>query len=117
MDSVEVDMTATEQVEKSTLLEQVKTTIHSLVPNAEIILYGSRARGTARTDSDWDFLILLPTSRDKTLEDQIQDCLYDVELETGTVLSSIIRSKKEWFSSRYAVLPLRQQIERDGVPL
>jgi len=110
-------MTATEQVEKSILLEQVKTAVHSLVPNAEIILYGSRARGTARTDSDWDFLILLPASRDKTLENQIKDRLYDVELETDTVLSSIIRSKQEWLSSRYAILPLRQQIEQDGVPL
>jgi predicted nucleotidyltransferase len=95
----------------------VKTAVLTLAPNAEIILYGSRARGTARTDSDWDFLILLPASRDRTLEAQIQDRLYDVELETETVLSSIIRSKQEWHSSRYAALPLRLQIEQDGVRL
>lgn len=110
-------MTATEQVEKSKLLEQVKTAVHTLAPNAEIILYGSRARGTARTDSDWDFLILLPSPLDKVLETQIKDRLYDVELETNSVLSSIIRSKQEWLSARYAVLPLRQQIEQHGVVL
>jgi predicted nucleotidyltransferase len=110
-------MSVTEQVDKSELLKQVKTAVLTLAPNAEIILYGSRARGTARTDSDWDFLILLPASRDRTLEAQIQDRLYDVELETETVLSSIIRSKQEWHSSRYAVLPLRLQIEQDGVRL
>ena len=74
-------MSVTEQVEKSELLKQVKTAVLTLAPNAEITLYGSRARGTARTDSDWDFLILLPASQDKTLENQIKDRLYDVELE------------------------------------
>jgi predicted nucleotidyltransferase len=110
-------MSVTEQVEKSELLKQVKTAVLTLAPDAEIILYGSRARGTAHPDSDWDFLILLPSPRDNVLETQIKDRLYDVELETDTVLSSIIRSKREWQSSRYAVLPLRQQIEQDGVPL
>lgn len=110
-------MSVTVQIEKSELLRQVKTAVHTLAPNAEIILYGSRARGTARTDSDWDFLILLPSPADNKLETQIQDRLYDVELETNSVLSSIIRSKQEWLSARYAVLPLRQQIEQDGVSL
>ncbi len=109
-------MTATMKTQKNALLEQVKTAVHTLA-NAEIILYGSRARGTARTDSDWDFLILLPSPLDKVLETQIKDRLYDVELETNSVLSSIIRSKQEWRSARYAVLPLRQQIEQHGVPL
>lgn len=104
-------------IDTNELLKRVKAAVHELDPMAEIILYGSRARGTAGIDSDWDFLILLPSARDKKLEAQIKDSLYDVELETDTVLSSVIRSKKEWRSSRYAVLPLHQQIEKDGVPL
>ncbi|MBS1250425.1 MAG: hypothetical protein MAG431_02019 [Chloroflexi bacterium] len=47
-------------IERSVLLKQVKMTVRDLSPAAEIILYGSRARGTAKADSDWDFLILLP---------------------------------------------------------
>jgi len=95
----------------------VKTAILELSPTAEIILYGSRAKGTARADSDWDFLILLTTPRDNVLETQLKDCLYDIELETDTVISSIIRSKQEWLSARYEVVPLRQQVERDGVAI
>ena len=100
---------------KSELLKRVKRDVQAIVPKAEIILYGSRAKGTANIDSDWDFLILLPSTVDKNLVLQIKDLLYDIELETDTVLSSIIRSKKEWTSSRYAVMPLRQQIESYGV--
>lgn len=111
------DHAETKPIKKRELLNRVKAAVRDLVPSAEIILYGSRARGTARADSDWDFLILLPSLGDKTLEAQIKDRLYDVELETDTVVSSLIRSKQEWMSSHYAVLPLRQQIEKEGVPV
>jgi predicted nucleotidyltransferase len=98
---------------KNKLLKRVKTAVIALAPAAEIILYGSRARATARADSDWNFLILLPAPVDKALAAQIND----VELETDTVLSGLIRSKQEWLSMQYAVLPLRQQIEEEGVPV
>jgi len=104
-------------IKKRQLLEKVKSAVHSLAPTAEIILYGSRARNAARVDSDWDFLILLPSPRDRNLEAQIKDRLYDIELETGAVLSSIIRSQQEWRSSLYSVLPLYQQIKKDGVSI
>jgi predicted nucleotidyltransferase len=104
-------------IRESVLLNRVKTAVRALVPEAEIILYGSRARGTARADSDWDFVILLPSPRDKKLEVKIKNCLYDIELETDTVLTSIIRSKQEWQSARYAVVPLRQEVESDGIAI
>lgn len=99
------------------LLHQVEAAIHALAPDAEIILYGSRARGIAHADSDWNFLVLLPSPVRKQLVRQIKDRLYDVELETDTVITSIIRSTQEWESSRYAVMPLRQQIEKHGIQL
>lgn len=101
-------------INRSELLKRVKAAVLELEPEAQVILYGSRARGTAQPDSDWDFLILLPRM-DKALEWQIKDRLYDIELETDTVLSSIIRSRQEWLSKRYEVVPLRREIERDGV--
>ena len=105
----------TQIIKKSPLLKEIKKAVQALSPSAEIILYGSRAKGTARADSDWDFLILLPSTGNKMLEAQIKDTLYDIELERDAVLSSIIRSKKEWMSARYAVMPLRQQIESYGI--
>jgi len=102
-------------VEGSELLERVKEAVLELAPEAEVILYGSRARGTARRDSDWDFLILLPGPVSKELEMEIKDRLYDIELETDTVLTSIIRSKEVWLSKQYEVVPLRREVEKDGI--
>jgi uncharacterized protein len=99
------------------LLNRVKSVVRDVSPDAEIILFGSRARESAVTHSDWDFLILLNKPIDKQLEQTIKDRLYDLELETDTVLSSIIRTKQEWLSPQYAVLPFKKEVERDGIPL
>jgi predicted nucleotidyltransferase len=100
-----------------TLLKQVEQQIHSIVPDAEVILYGSRARGDAALASDWDFLILVeqPLGRDLIVE--IKNRLYDLELKTDTVLTSIVRTRNEWNSPRYSVLPFKHIIEQEGVSL
>jgi len=104
-------------IEASELLKRVKEAVLESAPNAEVILYGSRARGTASRDSDWDFLILLPGPVSKALEREIKDRLYDIEVETDTVLTSIIRSKEVWLSKRYEVVPLRREVEKDGIAI
>lgn len=48
--------------------EAVAGAVRALVPGAELYLYGSRARGDARPDSDWDFMVVVPPSFDERRE-------------------------------------------------
>lgn len=98
-------------------LEDVQCTVHAVVPDAEVILYGSRARGDARLVSDWDFLILVDQPVSWSLVKTLRNRLYDLELETDHIISSIIRTRKEWNSSEYAVMPFKKAVEREGVRL
>ena len=42
------------------VLEHIENTVRDIMPlDARILLFGSRARGDARPDSDWDILIIL----------------------------------------------------------
>ena len=41
------------------ILNRIKEIIFKTDPTAQAYLYGSRARGTAKKDSDWDILILI----------------------------------------------------------
>jgi uncharacterized protein len=40
------------------LLLNIKTVIHSFFPDAKVLLFGSRARGDERKDSDYDLLVI-----------------------------------------------------------
>ena len=40
------------------MLQRIKQNVHEVEPEAEVWLYGSRARRDARADSDWDVLVL-----------------------------------------------------------
>lgn len=99
------------------LLHRIKFAVNDLVPNSDIILYGSRVRNDANEYSDWDFVILVDSPIDKTTVSHIKDCLYDIELESNEIISSIVRTKQEWESPRYLSLPFKIAVDREGVAL
>jgi len=79
------------------ILNQIKNIILSKEPSAKVLLYGSRARGNERKDSDWDLLILVKQDKiSYDYEKKITDSLYDLEFETGEIISPMIYSENEW---------------------
>lgn len=104
-------------MKREKLLEQIRRTVREVEPDAEIILYGSRSREDAIAESDWDFLVLVdgPLSDERT--DQIRHRLYEVEWESGEVISSIVRNREEWNSGIYQAMPFHQRIQQEGIRL
>lgn len=103
--------------ENASLLKKVRAKVHSIIPDADIILYGSQARAKADLESDWDFLVLLDQKPNRQIVAELRDNLYELELESDTVLSSIVRSRNEWNSELYSILPFKKAVERDGIVL
>ncbi len=102
---------------KTRILNQIKRIVKDKEPSAKIYLYGSRSRGTAKDNSDWDLLILL--NRDdisNEVEREIAYPLYDLEFDTGEVISPMIYSENEW-NSKYKVTPFYQNVMREGILL
>jgi uncharacterized protein len=99
------------------ILREIKKIVTSRDSDAKIYLYGSRVRGTANKDSDWDLLILL--NKDKItpdLESEITSPLYDLEFETGEVISPMIYSEREW-NTKYKITPFYHNVMREGTLL
>lgn len=95
------------------IIASVKKEVNKLSKDNEVILFGSRARGDFKEDSDWDFLIILKKEKiTKSEKQEIREKLYEIELETDTAISTIIHSQVEW--TKRAVTPLYQIIEEEG---
>ena len=103
--------------EKDTqIATRIRTEIKRIDPKAKVILFGSRARGDAKRDSDWDLLILIDSQNIREKEDLFRDKIYDLELETGEIISMFVYNNKDW-TSRHKITPLYKSIKKEGVVL
>jgi predicted nucleotidyltransferase len=104
-------------MKRDELITQIRQAVHEIEPESEIILYGSRSRGDALSDSDWDFLILVDGSTSDERTDRIRHRLYEIEWESGEVISSIVRNREEWDSDLYQTMPFHQRVRQEGMRL
>ncbi len=91
-----------------------------LVAFQEALLFGSRARGDARPDSDVDVALIAYGLRDDVydLSMRLADWSADVLLETGYVITPILIPGEDWdFPDRYTNPVFLRNVQRDGVRL
>lgn len=101
--------------EEKILLLRCRRAITNFDPSSEVILYGSRARGEAEPESDYDLLILTDGNTSLEREDTFRRQLFPIEIETGFVFTVILTSRKDWNSPLQNAMPFYQNIKRDGV--
>ncbi len=100
---------------ETSIPQRVKAVVQQIDPQAEVILFGSRARGDAREDSDWDFLVLTSYSLDSKRKYTIVDAVFEqVELISGEVITLLIHESARW-QGKFSVTPLFQHIKEDGI--
>jgi predicted nucleotidyltransferase len=102
---------------KEKILKRIIGVVNNNAPDSELFLFGSRARGTSSRCSDWDLLILL-NAEDFSFdfETRIMDDIYEIEIETGAVISPIIYTKKDWMKNHQSSA-LYDNIMKDGMRL
>ncbi len=77
-------------------LQKIKRAVLSVDDKAQVILFGSRARGDYKKDSDWDILILTAKKLDTSLKENIYDKVFDIELEYLQPISAMIIDPARW---------------------
>lgn len=104
-------------MERAQIIDSIQQVAKTALPQgSSLLLYGSRARGDAHKDSDWDLLILL----DKP---ELTDSDYDnvsfpftmLGWSIGELISPQLYTKSEWESISF--LPFYKNVEHDKIVL
>ena len=85
-------------------------------PDAEIRLFGSRARNDARPDSDWDVIVIVDDDHISTsLFSSIGNPLYDYADDNGIEINPIFYTRKQW-QNRHPSL-FKRNIEKESIAI
>lgn len=100
------------------ILTELKGLAHQLFTNLQgsVYLYGSRARGEAREDSDWDILIVTDDSVDKI--DAFEKFAYpftEIGWRLGEQITPLLYSRSEWDAE--SGTPFYLNVQNDAILL
>ena len=81
-----------------------------------MILFGSRARGEAKEDSDWDILIILSKKRlEQNDYDNVSYPFVELGWKLNEQINPIMYSQEEWEAN--SITPFYDNVMKDGIPL
>lgn len=105
------------KVDNQTMRKLIKQNVQEVEPTAQVWLYGSRVRGEAREDSDWDVLVL--SAKDKLSfkeEERFMDHICDLIVSTGQAIQLFAYGMKDWHAN-HVITPFYHNVQAEAVLL
>lgn len=100
-----------------TALAELKERLTTSYPIVRLILFGSAVRGEMDEESDVDVLVLTARSLSGKERDAVSDEVFAVNLRYDTNISALVVDLPNWEEGPLSVMPLRQEVDREGVEL
>ena len=102
---------------RATTIEQIQTMGKQILPKgSHLWLYGSRARGDHRPDSDWDLLVVLNRPQNENADfTNISYPLMELGFDQGQYFSVHTYSQQEW--DKMSFTPFYKNVEQDKIVL
>lgn len=98
------------------ILERFKGLLEKRLQVSQIILFGSRARGDAVSDSDMDLLVILDNFTEDG-EEYVSECAWEAGFDHGIVIVPVVYGKQEWEHGPERFSLLARAIEKEGVSI
>lgn len=102
---------------KRTIIKELKTTLTDQFGEdiKDVILFGSRVKGKAHKNSDYDVLIILNADYDWEYRYKITSIVYEMELKHDIFIDIKIISANELYHSIKGKHPLYQDALHEGI--
>ena len=99
--------------EERKILKRFKAEVEKILGNRldRVVLFGSRSRGDADSESDFDLLVIV-RNLEKTDRQRVFDIAADLSLDYGTVLAVLVLPAKDFTEDRYFYL--YENIQKEG---
>ena len=95
---------------------ELKKRVSKLTPLIDFRLFGSRARGDADDYSDMDIFMEFETV-DSELKTRVKNVAWEMTLETGIVVTTLLFSRYEIENSALRSSPIIRVIMEEGIPV
>ena len=104
-------------MESKLLAKEIKQHLNSALNNivSDVVIFGSRVKGTADSSSDYDVLIVLNTDYDQKMKKLINGLCYDFDLNYDIFLDTQIISKSELKNSIRGKHPVFKAALKEGL--
>ena len=96
------------------LLELKKILLKNF-PVAEIILYGSKARGNSDKESDIDVLVILENEVDDDIREKIFSMSFKIEMKHDVIFGILLEPEDFWSSPLARSMPIHWNINKEGI--
>lgn len=115
--SITAKFTANEAKAVSALASGIAAVFRKIAPvDGKAILFGSRARGDAKQDSDWDVLVLLGKDRiTASDQDTVAYPIHEIGWDIDEMVNPVMYTTREWESKRGT--PFYENVMREGIAL
>ncbi len=104
-------------MESKLLAKEIKQHLNAHLNNivADVVIFGSRVKGTADSNSDYDVLIILNTDYDQKMKKLINGLCYDFDLNYDIFLDTQIISQSELRNSIRGKHPMFKVALKEGL--
>ena len=99
------------------IVTQIQNLGQKVLPKgSNLWLYGSRARGDYRSDSDWDLIVLVDKDRQQLQDfDRYVYPFIEMGWQTGVEINPLLYTRKEWKQRHFT--PFYHNVETDKIVL